>query len=351
MRFLGCKESLLPFIDAFLEEKGVGEGVFFDFFAGTGAVGKRFKARGFSVISCDILEFCALLQRVYIRLNIYPSFRGLQERLRLPMGMDNRARAECVIEFLNHLPGRHGYITENFSDAGSAGRKFFRKVNAERVDSIREKIEIWSREGMLTQSERALLLCALVEAVPFVANISGTYAAYLKEWDKRSLKPLTLKTPALIPSKHKHRVYCTDALSLLDTMEKVDVLYLDPPYNERQYGSNYHVLETITRWKKPAVTGITGVRGFDVPKSAFCNAASALNALDRIAGSAKYKHLILSYNDDGIMPEEKIIEILGRYGRVEVAQQSYRRFKSHGKTTRRTPLREKLYYVKASIKE
>ena len=127
-----------------------------------------------------------------------------------------------------------------------------------------------------------------------------------------------------------------------------DILYLDPPYNERQYLPNYHILETIAKYDNPQIKGVTGIRHYDKEKSVFCNAKSALSALKKIAEKAKYKSLVLSYNSEGIMKQEDIIALLSQYGQVTVEQFEHNRFKSNNNGLSRTKktVLEQLYILR-----
>ena len=129
-----------------------------------------------------------------------------------------------------------------------------------------------------------------------------------------------------------------------------DVLYLDPPYNERQYAPNYHLMETIARYDSPQIRGVTGMRNYDDQKSDFCNKNNALKALDEIARTAKYKYLILSYNSEGIMPEESIMSTLKKYGEVVLQNGDYLRFKSNnnGDSKHKKIIQEQLYVLRRS---
>src|SRR3989344_4865083 len=128
---------------------------------------------------------------------------------------------------------------------------FFHSSIFSRIDAIREKIEEWKKSNLLNEQEYFFLLCSLIEAVPFIANISGTYSAFLKGWDKRAFKKLTLEVPEIIKSDETHKVFNINGLNVFDQIKGIDILYLDPPYNERQYAPNYHILETIAKWDKP----------------------------------------------------------------------------------------------------
>jgi adenine-specific DNA-methyltransferase len=357
MRFIGCKENLLDFIETFVKEKDIRGNVFCDLFAGTGSVAKRFKKLGYKVISSDLLYFSYVLQKVYIEQNQYPKFSKLLKRLKIDpveemLFASDSQNAKEVIKYLNNLEGKGGFIYKNYSPEGTQGqtyiRKYFTGENAKKIDAIREKIKEWEKAGLINQQEYFFLLCALIEAVPFVANISGVYAAFLKEWDKRAFKKLTLEMPEIIKSEETHRVFNINGLNVLDQVKGIDILYLDPPYNERQYAPNYHILETIAKWDKPHIKGVTGMRTYDDQKSEFCNAKTGIKALGEILKKRNFKHLILSYNDEGIMPEKEIMDLFNKSGKTEVAKQNYQRFKSNSKGEQKDGVKEKLYYLKAT---
>lgn len=356
MRFIGCKENLLPFIETFVRQRITIDRVFCDLFAGTASVGMHFKKLGYQIISTDILYFSYVLQKVHIGLNTKPPFNTLTEALRLqPLRItlfdnDSLNNAEAVIQHLNHIEGVAGYIYRNYSPEGTAGQKHIRRYftgeNASRIDAIREKIEDWKTKALIAEDEYFYLLCSLIEAVPSVSNISGTYGAFLKHWDNRAFKRLTLHPPLIIESNSSHKVFNEDGLKVLDKVPKIGILYLDPPYNERQYAPNYHVLETIARWDNPAIRGVTGMREYSDQKSDFCNPATALHALDQILRKKNFRHLLLSYNNEGIVPEQDILTLLHAYGKAEVVEHDYQRFRSHSNGELTTRVREKLYYMK-----
>ena len=143
-----------------------------------------------------------------------------------------------------------------------------------------------------------------------------------------------------------NKVFNSDSVNLLDTVE-ADVFYLDPPYNERQYAPNYHILETIARYDNPSIKGITGLRNYDQQKSKFCNAKNAIIELDKIAKSGKFKYLVMSYNSEGIMPSPDIISVLSQYGNVKLKEFKYLRFKSNnnGESKTKKFINEQLYIL------
>lgn len=355
MRFIGCKENLLNFIETFVKQKDIRGNVFCDLFAGTGSVAKRFKKLGYKIISSDILYFSYILQKVYIEQNHYPKFTKLLKYLKIDpieetLFTSESRNAKEIIKYLNDLDDIGGFIYKNYSPEGTKGqnysRKYFTGENAKRIDTIREKIEEWKKINLINEQEYYFLLASLIEAVPFVANISGTYSAFLKEWDKRAFKKLTLEVPEIIKSEETHKVYHSDGLKVLKQVKGVDILYLDPPYNERQYAPNYHILETIAKWDRPEIKGITGMRSYENQKSDFCNPKTGIRALGEIINGGNFKHLLLSYNDEGIMPESEILKLFSDAGRSEVAEQNYQRYKSNGNGEQKNGVKEKIYYLK-----
>lgn len=356
MRFIGCKENLLDFIETFVKQKDIKGNVFCDLFSGTGSVAKHFKKLGYKIISSDLLFFSYVLQKVYVEQNQYPKFTKLLKHLKIDpveetLFTSDSQNAKEIIKYLNNLEGVEGFIYKNYSPEGTKGqtylRKYFTGDNSKRIDAIREKIEEWKKSNLINEQEYYFLLASLIEAVPFVANISGTYSAFLKEWDKRAFKKLTLEVPEIIKSDEIHKVYHEDGLKVLDQVKGVDILYLDPPYNERQYAPNYHILETIAKWDKPEIKGITGMRSYENQKSEFCNPKTGIKALDEIINKGNFKHLLLSYNDDGIMPESEILKLFNKAGKSEITEQNYQRYKSNSNGEQKNGVKEKIYYLKS----
>jgi len=355
MRFIGCKENLLDFIESFVKQKDIKGKVFCDLFSGTGSVAKHFKKLGYKIISSDLLFFSYVLQKVYVEQNQYPKFAKLLKYLKIDpveetLFTSDSQNAKEIIKYLNNLEGVERFIYKNYSPEGTRGqtysRKYFTGDNSKRIDAIRKKIEEWEKSNLINEQEYYFLLASLIEAVPFVANISGTYSAFLKEWDKRAFKKLTLEVPEIIKSNETHKVYYTDGLKVLDQVKGIDILYLDPPYNARQYAPNYHILETIAKWDNPQIKGITGMRSYENQKSEFCNPRTGIKALGEIIKKNNFKHLLLSYNDDGIMPENEILKLFNKAGKSEIAEQSYQRYKSNSNGKQKNGVKEKIYYLK-----
>ena len=353
MRFIGSKQNLLPLLSSLVAERTVGGGVFCDMFAGTAVVGNRFKKAGFSVMSTDLLYFSYVLQKVRLELNRLPDFSNLLPHLgqKGKEGLFNGDCAGMVIAFLNQMEGEDGFIFRHYTPEGSRGeryvRRYFSPENGRKIDAIRGAIERWKDAGWINQDEYCLLLCSLIEAVPSVSNTSGTYSAFLKDWDARALKPLRLTVPEVTHSLCKHVAANEDAADFAARVTGAKILYLDPPYNSRQYAPNYHILETIARGDSPEVRGVSGMRNYEGQKSAFCSRASALTALAQVLETAKYQHVMLSYNNEGILKPDEILSVLKRHGKTEIVEKDYARYKSNSGGSGHGRVKERVYCLKS----
>lgn len=355
MRFIGNKTKLLTYINDILNKHDALPGNhFFDFFAGTASVGKYFKEKGFVVSSSDILYFSYVLQRAYIGNTGEPQFNELLNML--PEISSTRLFAsnyELVVDYLNSIQGEEGFIYRHYTEEGTIGseqvRKFFKGENGKKIDAIRHTIEEWHLNAYINEAEYYVLIATLIETVPFYANISGVYAAFLKSYDPRARKDLVLRPIDLSSTGPVGEAFNLNSMDIVEDID-TDILYLDPPYNARQYAPNYHLLETIARYDNPEIKGVAGIRPYSNQKSEFCNKDTAIIALDKIAKAAKYKILALSYNSEGIMRRDDILQTLSQYGDAQVYEIEYRRFKSNsnGNTANKTHIKEQLYILKRS---
>jgi adenine-specific DNA-methyltransferase len=244
------------------------------------------------------------------------------------------------------LPPREGFIQQNFSPASKLNcgieRMYYTEANAGRIDSIRATIHEW--EGVLTRGERALLLSDLMRAANSVSNIAGTYGCYLKHWKKRALQQLNLARSATISSSSTHQVFCTDANRLAREISS-SIVYADPPYTKRQYSAYYHLPETIAVGDEPTIKGSTGLRPWEEKSSNYCYRKKAPDALEDLVSSINCEHFFLSYNEDGQVPHDTVVDILSRYGRVQVFEAQSRRYKSSGRPHKGSTVLERLYYL------
>lgn len=335
MRYIGNKENIISQIDSILETRNIKGERFFDFFAGTASVAKYYKQKGYTIQSSDVMYMSYCLQKAYIENNEEePFFKQI-----VPLISNNKKSItlfdtplDIVINYLNQIPDNNGFIYENYTPTGTRNlevpRMYFSDENGLRIDAIRQQIERWKNEGLLLENEYYILLSCLIETVSLYANVAGVYAAFYKKWDPRAVKRLELRRIKLLNNQKKNIVHNSNSLDLIETID-TDILYLDPPYNERQYLPNYHVLETIAKYDNPIIKGVTGMRNYENQKSSFCNPKTAIIDIESIIQKSKFKYLVLSYNSEGIMSKEDIIAIMSKYGKVTFDQFQYARFKSN----------------------
>lgn len=333
MRFIGGKSLLLDHIDQVIQENICDEiSVVGDLFSGSGVVAQHFKSLGYQVISNDIMYMSYVLARGFTEMSEIPSFEHLA--------------IDDVFEHLNSITDPlfedSAFVSNNYAPNGSCCRMYFQPENARRIDGIRQQIEVWKDEGSINESEYYYLLACLISAVPYVANITGVYAAYLKHWDKRTYNTLCVQPFPVIHSERKSLAFNLDA-TVLCQQYYFDIAYIDPPYNQREYAPNYHVLETIARYDNPEIHGITGMRKYE--KSRFCSASTVRGAFEDLFSNLRAKYAIVSYNNEGLLDTNTLISIFSRFGEVTLYEFPYRRYKSKIPNNE-NGLKEQLFFVR-----
>lgn len=355
MRYLGNKDSLLPFIDEVLAMHGAVSTrqkplCVCDPFTGTTSVARHLKRLEWRVVTGDIMTYSYALQHAYIGLNEAPAYDDLVNAGVLDTSINLPVPLHRAVAHLNNLRGIEGFFYLHYSPDGPDERRYFTSGNALRIDAIRQTINQWSSMGLLNNAERFLLISALIEAVSRVANIAGTYAAYLKRWDSRARKPLMLAVPPIVHSACEHSINLAEANELVQE-EECDLLYVDPPYNTRQYCTNYHLLETLAKGDEPQTRGVAGLRAdSEAQKSAYCKAGKAEEALSKLVKDAKARWVLVSYNSEGVIPHDRLVDILSERGNVEIYACEYRRFRSDADGDNRqykahNTVQEMLYWV------
>ena len=329
MRYYGAKTKLLPLIEEAVKSTGVnGTSKFVDLFAGTTSVGQHFKKLGYTVYSNDMLEFSYAFSKTFIETNKLPTFKKLKSRLKIKD--DN----QLIFDYLNNMDElKQGFIYKNYSPNGE--RQYFTDYNALKIDTFRTLIQEWKESNLINELEYYYLITSLLRSVNLVSNVTGTYGAYLKNWDKRALNSLILEQVPIIESTANNKAFKRDANELVREI-KPDLLYLDPPYNSRQYASNYFLLELIAEgWfeKEPHIYGKTGMREYKHQKSKYCSKRDALSTLeDLVLQGSKAKYILLSYNNQGVIDIDKIDKAMAKIGDVDKLVENHKRYKSINQT-------------------
>lgn len=338
MRYIGGKALLLDYIIETINSEAENVNTVIDIFSGSGVVGNALKAKGYSVLSNDFLYFSYVIARGTVGISTEPLFANFK--------FD-------VIDYLNHLTledTEHTieqcFIYNNYSPNENCNRMYFQNENAIKIDLIRLQIEDWNDAGLLTEDEYYYLLAALINAVPYVANITGVFGAYLKFWDKRTYNVLKLEKPSIIATDKQILCKNVDYKQIL--AEKYDLLYADPPYNSREYLPNYHILETIAKYDYPQLQGVTGMRHYENQKSVFCKKNTVYSAFETLIKDCQSRYLLISYNNEGIISTENLSELCREYAvgdSFRLVEIDYRRYKNKIPNNR-AGLKEQLYFLR-----
>jgi adenine-specific DNA-methyltransferase len=317
VRYIGNKTKLLEFIRGTLRRRGVGPGRAVDPFTGTASVARELKRLGHSVSASDVMEYGRVFAEAYV-------VAGPPQRSSSDLG--------ARLDALNRAEPEDGFFRANFSPAaGDGGRMYFTPENAGRIEAARRRVADWTREGSIDRTMRSSLLASLIEAADRVANTAGVYAAYMKSWQPNALKPLKLRPPKTVPgpAASAHRA---DAVEAVSGAGGFDLLYLDPPYNERQYPAYYHVPELIAQgWhdEPPELRGKTGLLPDADKRSDWCRRGAAAGALEAVLAAADCTHVVMSYNSEGLLDSDEIAHALRAWGRSSTYRRYRRRYKRY----------------------
>lgn len=333
MNYIGSKYSLLDFLlETIYDITGYKKGehfVFGDLFSGTGVVGAKFKENGCTVISNDTQHYSYVLAKHYI---------------------ENNSPIDCtMLNSLNNINGIDGFVYNNYCAGSGSGRNYFTDYNGRKCDAIRQKIEELYKKKTIDDNQYYYFLASLINSIDKYANTASVYGAFLKQIKKSADKNFDLELLPIIDGCKDGVVYNEDINSLIMKIEG-DVLYLDPPYNARQYCSNYHVLETISKYDYPVLTGKTGLRDYSKQKSAFCSKKTVTNVFEELISNAKFKYIFLSYNNEGLMDLATIKSIMSKYGVYKVFTTEYRRFKADKEENRNHKASSTVEYLHCLIK-
>ena len=327
-RYLGSKTKLLNFIDSIFQKENIKFESFADIFAGTGSVANHFYDRS-QIIVNDILDS---------NHHAYHAFFGSDEIRELKL--KDRLKVYNSLDIIKH---DDNYFSENFANT------YFDEINSRKIGIIRDDIEKLFEKKIITPREKSYLLTSLIYALDRIANTVGHYDAYRKidiPKKKLFLLPLDVKC-----SKYKAEIYKSDANELVKRI-KADVVYIDPPYNSRQYSDAYHLLENIATWQKQEVFGVAKKINRDHIKSKY-SMKSAGVAFGELIDGITAKYILVSYNDMGSsgnarsqsrISDHEILSALKRKGEVQIYKTDFKQFTT-GKSNK-YDLKERIFLCK-----
>ncbi|MDR1825918.1 MAG: DNA adenine methylase [Bifidobacteriaceae bacterium] len=290
IKYLGSKRVLVPVLGAIAGAVAARNAI--DLFTGTTRVAQEFKRRGLYVTAVDTATYSEILAQCYIATDA---------------DAIGQAELTAALQELQDLPPRPGYFTQTFCEEA----RFFHPKNGARVDAIRGRIEERYRDTALYP----ILLTALMEAADRVDSTTGQQMAYLKQWAHRALGDLELRSPALLPGPG--RALRGDALAVAPSLPPADLAYLDPPYNQHRYFTNYHIWETLVRWDAPETYGVARKRADakkDHTKSTFNSKRTMPQALRQVITAVPARVVVASYNDEAWVTPEQMLTWLREAG-------------------------------------
>ena len=298
IKYLGSKRLLVPRIVAAANALPNVRTVL-DLFSGTSRVGRALKADGRFVYSNDYLSFCVTLARCYVEAT--------------PELTDE---AERVLSQLRDVPAKAGYFTKTFCEDA----RYFHPKNGARVDAIRDAIEKLDLPPLV----KAIALTSLMEAADRVDSTTGVQMAYLKSYAKRAHNDLVLRLPDLLPGEGK--AIHADARETASQL-KIDLAYLDPPYNQHSYLGNYHIWETLVRWDRPEAYGVARKRTECREKRSDFNSKRRIKeAFREVVSALNARHIIVSFSNEGYLAPDEVVQVLSQRAFVSTVEVDYKRY-------------------------
>ena len=346
--YIGNKRRLLPFIEnVFLEildkDKNIKSAL--DLFAGSGSVSRLLKTLDLEVYSNDWEYYSYILNYAHIHVNI-------EETKNMFIHTGGLQNTIETINNINRIKNKDRYISKYYSPKNDYNpdlkneRLFYTQYNGTKIDIIRHNIEELYKNNAINQKEYFYLIASLIYEAATHTNTSGVFKAFHsgfggrnKDALSRILTPISLKELPLYNGK-KGYVSMLDAneFAIKNKDKKFDLVYLDPPYNQHQYGSNYHLLNTIALWDKPKInkniyingkkTDKGGIRkDWIKTKSDYCYKKTAKNSLINLLDNINANHIVMSYSTDGIIEFDDLISILENKGDLKIATSEYVKYR------------------------
>ena len=338
--YIGNKRKLLDLIHQAISETKIENGTFVDLFSGSTVVSRFAKKLGFRVLSNDWEPYSEQIAKGTIVLNKIPEFEKLG-------GHENVFKILNDVEPLEDYVSRHLCPSDDNNLDHEKDRLFFMRKNGMKIDGMRELISYWVDNDMISDTEFSYIMASFMYSVSYVSNTSGVFKGFHKGWggsngtaQYRICSDIKLR-PAIIYDNGQENISSRqDAGLLVDDLSELlgdvpDIVYLDPPYNQHPYGSNYHVLNSIVLWDKPKfpekiTRGTKSAIRLDwrsERRSAYNYSIKAAEEFDNLIRKINCKYILTSYSTEGNIPLEKMMNILGSKGSLSVVKREYVRYR------------------------
>ena len=338
--YIGNKRKLLDIIHQAIKLTNIENGTFVDLFSGSTVVSRFAKKLGFRVLSNDWEPYSEQIAIGTVVLNEIPKF-------------DNFGGVEKVFDLLNNVVPVEDYVTKHLCPTDDEkldhekDRLFFMRKNGMKIDAMRELISKWVEEHKISQTEFSYLIASLLYSVSYVSNTSGVFKGFHRGWggsngtaQYRICSDISLKPPILFNNDQDNISIREDAGVLVNRLTEIlgkipDIIYLDPPYNQHPYGSNYHVLNSIALWDKPdfpekITRGTKSAIRLDwrtERKSAYNSRPKAVQEFQELIDNISSKFILTSYSTEGNIPLNEMMKILGSKGTLRVVKREYVRYR------------------------
>lgn len=341
LNYIGSKFQLLEWIVEEIKEKTGWDSLagkrIADLFAGTGIVSYHFRTLGATGFANDAELYSAIITKAMTLCAYTDPCKEWIEAI--------------TKDFQEDKATAPGYITRNYSNFEEQTRMFFTVKNALRIDYVRTRLEADRASGVITHNEHTYLLACLLLAADAVSNVPAVYGCYLKNFKAKALCDLELRPIHTLSVKGKGIVTQSDVLNeeYLESIDIQDLVYLDPPYNERQYSKNYFPLNMIA--KNPTETstigplkGITGIPD-GCFLSPFCKKGGVVKAFTTLVKGLKATWVAISYSSESLIKKDDMINLLKEFGEVQIVERDHKRFKSFEYNETNT-VKEYLFFLK-----
>jgi len=338
--YIGNKRKLLDLIHQAIKLTNIEDGTFVDLFSGSTVVSRFAKKLGFRVLSNDWEPYSEQIAMGTVVLNEIPKF-------------ENFGGSKEVFEILNNAIPVEDYVTKHLCPTDDQNlnhekdRLFFMRKNGMKIDAMRELISKWVEEEKITEMEFSYLMASFMYSASYVSNTSGLFKGFHRGWggsngtaQYRICSDIILRPPLLFNNEKENVSTREDAGILVKKLPGIlgdipDIIYLDPPYNQHPYGSNYHVLNSITLWDKPnfpekITRGTKSAIRLDwrtERKSAYNSRLKAVQEFKTLIEDISSKFILTSYSTEGNIPLEEMMKILGAKGSLNVVKREYVRYR------------------------
>ena len=351
--YIGNKRKLLPFINEAIvkvkKELKKDKIRALDGFSGSGVVARLLKYHTTDLISNDFEEYTYTINTAYLTNKKDVDIPRLENAIKYLN--DNKLKKTKSDYFITK-----NYAPQDDSHIKSGERVFYTRKNAEIIDNVRYMIEHDIDDDLKIYCLSALLIKASIHN-----NTSGVFKGFHKKNGvghfggagenalTRIMGEITLDVPIFADTENKTKVFCRDTNELVKEIEPVDLAYFDPPYNQHPYGSNYFMLNIINGGKPVAIQdGVSGIAE-DWQRSDYNKTSPAERVMDELIKNTPAKYILISYNNEGIIPIKKFEKIVSKYGKWELLEQEYNTYRgSRNLRDRSNKVKELLWLIKKS---